>query len=167
MPKELEEKLKRAYRKKGLSGERLNRAVYGTMNKIGVIHGNKITAKGREMEHRRSKPHNPPYPGVPGAPIVGTGASSPSPLSLQGPLTGPLAPGLALSSPTVVNPSITRGLYNIPGASPHEIIRTEAPNSYIISLRGDSTLERTSGQPQSAKNLNPVEFEQVHEDPDE
>jgi len=34
MPKALEEKLMKAYRKRGFTGERLNHAVYGTMNKI-------------------------------------------------------------------------------------------------------------------------------------
>lgn len=34
MPKALEEKLKKEYKKKGLKGERLNHAVYGTMTNI-------------------------------------------------------------------------------------------------------------------------------------
>jgi hypothetical protein len=29
-------------------------AVYGTMNKLGAMHGNKITAKGKEMERKHS-----------------------------------------------------------------------------------------------------------------
>jgi hypothetical protein len=50
MPKFLEEKLKKEY-----PGN--PHAVYGTMNKIGAMHGNKETAKGREMErkHKRDK----------------------------------------------------------------------------------------------------------------
>jgi hypothetical protein len=50
MPKFLEDKLKKEY--PGNPG-----AVYGTMNKIGAMKGNKITAKGREMEkkHERDK----------------------------------------------------------------------------------------------------------------
>ena len=48
MPKFLEDKLKKEY------GDNLG-AIYGTMNKIGAMHGNKETAKGREMEvkHKR------------------------------------------------------------------------------------------------------------------
>lgn len=43
MPDFLEKKLKKQY-----PGN--DSAVYGTMNKIGAMHGNKITPKGREME---------------------------------------------------------------------------------------------------------------------
>jgi len=48
MPKFLEDKLKKEY------GDNPG-AIYGTMNKIGAMHGNKETAKGREMEvkHKR------------------------------------------------------------------------------------------------------------------
>lgn len=47
MPKFLEVKLKKEY--PGNPG-----AVYGTMNKLGAMHGNKITAKGREMEAKHN-----------------------------------------------------------------------------------------------------------------
>lgn len=57
MPKFLEEKLRKEY------GDNPH-AIYGTMNKIGAMRGNKETAKGRQMEakHRRDmvkkrKPH--------------------------------------------------------------------------------------------------------------
>lgn len=43
MPKFLEEKLKKEY------GDN-DHAIYGTMNKIGAMHGNKETSKGRKME---------------------------------------------------------------------------------------------------------------------
>ena len=48
MPKFLEDKLKKEY-----GGDK--HAVFGTMNKIGAMRGNKETAKGRAMEakHRR------------------------------------------------------------------------------------------------------------------
>lgn len=48
-PKFLEDKLKKQY--PGNPG-----AVFGTMNKIGAMNGNKITPKGRSMEakHRRA-----------------------------------------------------------------------------------------------------------------
>lgn len=45
MPKFLEDKLRAEY------GDN-DSAVYGTMNKIGAMHGNKETAKGREMERK-------------------------------------------------------------------------------------------------------------------
>ena len=48
MPKFLEDKLKKEY-----PGD--NHAVYGTLNKIGAMHGNKQTAKGREMERKHKR----------------------------------------------------------------------------------------------------------------
>ena len=45
MPKFLEDKLKKEY------GDNKH-AIYGTMNKIGAMRGNKETAKGKEMEHK-------------------------------------------------------------------------------------------------------------------
>lgn len=47
MPKFLEDKLKREY--PGNPG-----AVWGTMNKIGAVKGNKITAKGKRMEKKHA-----------------------------------------------------------------------------------------------------------------
>jgi hypothetical protein len=50
MPKFLEDDLKAEY---GNNSD----AIYGTLNKIGAMHGNKETAKGREMQakHDRDK----------------------------------------------------------------------------------------------------------------
>lgn len=52
MPKILEEKLEKEYGKN-------KHAIYGTMNKIGAMRGNKETSKGRSMEkaleHKKSK----------------------------------------------------------------------------------------------------------------
>jgi len=48
MPKFLEEKLEGEYGKG-------NPRVYATMNKIGAMHGNKETAKGREMEAKHKR----------------------------------------------------------------------------------------------------------------
>lgn len=45
MPKFLEEKLRAEYGNNP-------KAIYGTMNKIGAMHGNKETAKGRQMERK-------------------------------------------------------------------------------------------------------------------
>lgn len=52
MPDFLESKLKQTAAKKGLSGRKADAYVYGTMNNLGAMHGNKITAKGREMEEK-------------------------------------------------------------------------------------------------------------------
>lgn len=48
MPKFLENKLKKEY------GDDPH-AVYGTLNKIGAMHGSKETAKGREMEAKHKR----------------------------------------------------------------------------------------------------------------
>lgn len=45
MPEFLEKKLRQEYGNNA-------RAIYGTMNDIGAMHGNKETAKGREMERK-------------------------------------------------------------------------------------------------------------------
>lgn len=52
MPKFLESQLRREYSKKGKKGRALDNAVFGTMNKIGAVHGNVETAKGRAMERK-------------------------------------------------------------------------------------------------------------------
>jgi hypothetical protein len=48
MPKFLEDKLRKEY------GNNPH-AIYGTMNKTGAMHGNKITAKGRRMEAKHAR----------------------------------------------------------------------------------------------------------------
>ena len=55
MPKFLEDRLKRQASSKGFSGKRADRYIYGTMNRLGYMRGNKETAKGRaaEAKHRR------------------------------------------------------------------------------------------------------------------
>lgn len=55
MPKFLEDKLRGEYAAKGKSGRALDHAVYGTMNNIGAMHGNKITAKGKRMERKHAQ----------------------------------------------------------------------------------------------------------------
>jgi len=55
MPDFLESKLESAGRAKGKTGRALDRYVYGTMNNIGAMHGNKITPKGRAMERKHAK----------------------------------------------------------------------------------------------------------------
>lgn len=51
MPKFLEAKLKAEY------GDNAH-AIYGTMNKIGAMRGNKETAKGREMQKKHDKKYS-------------------------------------------------------------------------------------------------------------
>ena len=55
MPIFLEAKLKKEYRAKGKKGRALARAVYGTMNKLGAMRGNKETAKGERMQAKHDK----------------------------------------------------------------------------------------------------------------
>lgn len=55
MPKFLENILRRQAAKAGITGRRADRYVFGRLNRIGAMHGNKITAKGAAMDakHRR------------------------------------------------------------------------------------------------------------------
>ena len=52
MPKFLEKKLRQEYGNNP-------RAIYGTMNAIGAMHGNKETAKGRAMEAKHVRDQHP------------------------------------------------------------------------------------------------------------
>lgn len=55
MPKFLEDKLKSEAAKKGKTGKAAARYVYGAMNNMGAMRGNKETAKGARMsaKHKR------------------------------------------------------------------------------------------------------------------
>lgn len=55
MPQFLEKKLKTEARKKGFTGRRAARYVYGAMNNMGAMQGNKETAKGAEMQRKHSR----------------------------------------------------------------------------------------------------------------
>jgi hypothetical protein len=55
MPEFLERKLAGEARKKGLSGRSKDRYVYGAMNRIGAMRGNKQTEKGAEMERKHKR----------------------------------------------------------------------------------------------------------------
>lgn len=46
MPKEVEAKLRQQAASKGMTGKAADRYVYGTMNKHGLMNGNKPTGKG-------------------------------------------------------------------------------------------------------------------------
>lgn len=55
MPEFLIADLKRFAAKKGKSGKDADRYVYGAMNNMGAMRGNKETAKGREMDEKHSE----------------------------------------------------------------------------------------------------------------
>lgn len=55
MPAFLEALLKKSGRKKGFSGEKLKHYIYGGMNNMGAMHGNKETAKGAEMQEKHEE----------------------------------------------------------------------------------------------------------------
>lgn len=55
MPKFLESKLKAEAAKKGMSGRQAAHYVYGAMNNMGAMHGNKETAKGAHMEAKHER----------------------------------------------------------------------------------------------------------------
>ena len=55
MPKFLEKKLKKEAKAKGKTGKAADKYVYGAMNNMGAMKGNKETAKGRKMEQKHNK----------------------------------------------------------------------------------------------------------------
>jgi hypothetical protein len=58
MPVFLEAKLKKAADDKGLSGKKADRYVYGAMNNMGAMRGNKETPKGKRMQSKHEKMRN-------------------------------------------------------------------------------------------------------------
>lgn len=50
MPKFLEQQLAAEANKKGFTGKRKARYIYGAMNNMGAMHGSKETAKGAAMQ---------------------------------------------------------------------------------------------------------------------
>jgi hypothetical protein len=65
MPKFLERKLKAEAAAAGKTGRAADRYVFGTMNTIGAMHGNKETPKGARMDaqhrHRMAGSHDGMY----------------------------------------------------------------------------------------------------------
>lgn len=59
MPAFLESKLRAEARRKGFTGRRADKYVYGAMNNMGAMRGNKETRKGAAMEakHERKVAH--------------------------------------------------------------------------------------------------------------
>lgn len=57
MPAFLENKLKAEAAKKGYKGGAAARYIYGAMNNMGAMHGNKETAKGAAMERKHEREH--------------------------------------------------------------------------------------------------------------
>lgn len=54
MPVFLEQKLKEEARKKGLTGKKAARYVYGAMNNMGAMKGSKETKKGEKMQKKHA-----------------------------------------------------------------------------------------------------------------
>lgn len=52
MPKKLERKLRREALKEGFRGDRVDAYVYGTMNRLGLMHGNKTVKKRKKKKSR-------------------------------------------------------------------------------------------------------------------
>lgn len=59
MPKFLEDKLEASASAAGKKGKAKDRYVYGAMNTMGAMHGNKETAKGAAMEAKHEAKKNP------------------------------------------------------------------------------------------------------------
>lgn len=55
MPKFLENALRHSGQKKGLRGPALDRYIYGHMNNMGAMDGNKETSKGRSMQKKNDQ----------------------------------------------------------------------------------------------------------------
>ena len=55
MPEDLIRKMKAGYEGSGLSEEEIGHRVYGHLNKRGLMHGNKETAKGRAFDKKHGK----------------------------------------------------------------------------------------------------------------
>ena len=52
MPEFLEKDLAKSADKKGFTGRRKERYIYGAMNNLGAMHGSKETIKGAEMQRK-------------------------------------------------------------------------------------------------------------------
>jgi hypothetical protein len=55
MPEFLKQKLAAGARKKGFTGKRAQRYVYGALNNMGAMHGSEETAKGRAMSRKHAR----------------------------------------------------------------------------------------------------------------
>ncbi|MDE1766547.1 MAG: hypothetical protein KGI27_09815 [Thaumarchaeota archaeon] len=55
MPKFLEKDLKAEAAKKGFTGKRADKYVYGAMNNMGAMQGNKETPKGEAMQEKHER----------------------------------------------------------------------------------------------------------------
>jgi hypothetical protein len=57
MPKKLENKLRREANHMGLTGRKADAYVYGTMNNLGMMHGNKVVThhSQRQPRHKNGK----------------------------------------------------------------------------------------------------------------
>jgi hypothetical protein len=57
MPKGIITAMENGYKGKGLSKQEVNKRVYGGLNNMGAMHGNKDTAKGVAMEKKFEADH--------------------------------------------------------------------------------------------------------------
>ena len=57
MPKFLEDRLAQGAKKAGLKGRAAQAYIYGAMNNMGAMRGNKETAKGRAMDRKHKADH--------------------------------------------------------------------------------------------------------------
>lgn len=55
MPEFLERALRAGAAKKGFTGKRAARYVYGAMNNMGAMRGNKVTKKGEAMQRKHER----------------------------------------------------------------------------------------------------------------
>jgi hypothetical protein len=55
MPEFLESALRTSASRRGFTGKRADRYVYGAMNDLGAMHGSKETSKGKRMEKKHEE----------------------------------------------------------------------------------------------------------------
>lgn len=104
MPRFLENDLAAEAQKKGLKGRRAAKYIYGAMNNLGAMHGNKETAKGARMQatHDRQERAGTARPmKAPSGGLKALTKASPSAKAVKGPKdeeeeTNPLGPGRSL-----------------------------------------------------------------------
>lgn len=57
MPKKIISAMRRAYKGKNISEKEVNKRIYGKLNKMGFIRGNKETKKGVKAEAKYTRDH--------------------------------------------------------------------------------------------------------------
>lgn len=97
MPKFLETKLEAGAAKKGYTGRNADAYVFGALNNMGAMHGNKETAKGAEMQkkHDAKTAARPPKARSSGYNDMGSGAQAPAAPPKKKPTMKPMHSRLA------------------------------------------------------------------------